>query len=83
MNNVKNPDLCVKFFLWAGRQIGYTHTPQVFDKLLDLLGCNDNANDRVPLKFLMEIKDDDRELLRRLLNFLVRKCCRLWKSWGG
>lgn len=76
MNNVKNPELCVKFFLWAGRQIGYSHTPQVFDKLLDLLGCNVNADDRVPLKFLMEIKDDDHELLRRLLNFLVRKCCR-------
>ncbi|GAU43382.1 hypothetical protein TSUD_254650 [Trifolium subterraneum] len=78
MDNVKNHDLCVKFFLWAGRQIGYTHTPLVFDKLLELLGCNanGNGNDRVPLKFLMEIRDDDRELLRRLLNFLVRKCCR-------
>ncbi|KAK2371883.1 Tetratricopeptide repeat (TPR) superfamily protein [Trifolium repens] len=80
MDNVKNHELCVKFFLWAGRQIGYTHTPLVFDKLLELLGCNDNgngnANDRVPLKFLMEIRDDDRELLRRLLNFFVRKCCR-------
>ncbi|CAJ2633504.1 unnamed protein product [Trifolium pratense] len=82
MDNVKNHDLCVKFFLWAGRQIGYTHTPLVFDKLLELLGCNGNGNangngnDRVPLKFLIEIRDDDRELLRRLLNFLVRKCCR-------
>ncbi|CAL5208506.1 unnamed protein product [Lathyrus oleraceus] len=76
MDNVNNPELCVKFFLWAGRQIGYTHTPLVFDKLLELLGCNGNGNDRVPLKFLNEIRDDDRDLLRRLLNFLVRKCCR-------
>ncbi|CAK8539205.1 unnamed protein product [Lathyrus sativus] len=76
MDNVNNPELCVKFFLWAGRQIGYTHTPLVFDKLLELLGCSGNGNDRVPLKFLNEIRDDDRDLLRRLLNFLVRKCCR-------
>ncbi|CAI8589442.1 unnamed protein product [Vicia faba] len=78
MNHVNSPELCVKFFLWAGRQIGYSHTPLVYDKLLELLGCNGtgNGNDRVPSKFLMEIRDDDRDLFRRLLNFLVRKCCR-------
>lgn len=76
MNNVNNPELCVKFFLWAGRQIGYSHTPLVYDKLLELLGCKGTGNYRVPLKFLMEIRDDDSDLLRRLLNFLVRKCCR-------
>lgn len=78
MNHVKNPELCVKFFLWAGRQIGYTHTPAVYDALLELLllGSSGNGNDRVPEKFLVEIRDGDRELLHRLLNFLIRKCCR-------
>ncbi|XP_057450200.1 pentatricopeptide repeat-containing protein At1g06710, mitochondrial [Lotus japonicus] len=75
MNHVKDPHLCVKFFLWAGRQIGYTHTPPVYDALLELLGCN--GNDRVPLKFLLDIRDDgDKELLRKLLDVLIHKCCR-------
>ncbi|XP_061354542.1 pentatricopeptide repeat-containing protein At1g06710, mitochondrial [Gastrolobium bilobum] len=78
MNHVKQPELCVKFFLWAGRQIGYTHTPAVHNALLEVLGCN--ANDRVPEKFLLEIRDDDKELLHKLLNVLIQKCCRngLW-----
>ncbi|XLU77927.1 hypothetical protein S245_001348, partial [Arachis hypogaea] len=74
MCNVRHPELCVKFFLWAGRQIGYTHTPAVYDALLDVLGCNGSG--RVPEKFLREIRDDDKELLQKLLNFFIRKCCR-------
>ncbi|KAI9110480.1 hypothetical protein K1719_018346 [Acacia pycnantha] len=78
LNLVKDPELCVKFFVWAGRQIGYSHTPAVYDTLLDILCCNDN--ERVQEKFLREIKDDDNEVLRKLLDVLVRKCCRngLW-----
>lgn len=78
LNHVKYPELCVKFFLWAGRQIGYSHTLAVYNALLDILCCNDDA--RVQEKFLREIKDEDSELLRKLLDVLVRKCCRngLW-----
>ncbi|KAK7308874.1 hypothetical protein RJT34_05179 [Clitoria ternatea] len=78
MNKVKQPQLCVDFFLWAGRQIGYSHTPLVYDALIELMGCH--GNDRVPEKLLSQIRDDDKELLRRLLNFLIQKCCRngLW-----
>lgn len=36
---VQNPELGVKFFIWAGRQIGYTHTGVVYDALLERLGC--------------------------------------------
>ncbi|TKY71129.1 Pentatricopeptide repeat-containing protein mitochondrial [Spatholobus suberectus] len=79
MNRVKHPELCVEFFLWASRQIGYTHTPVVYNALLELLCCSGN-NDRVSDKFLMQIRGDDEELLRKLLNVLIQKCCRngLW-----
>ncbi|KAK7308002.1 hypothetical protein VNO77_41549 [Canavalia gladiata] len=78
MNHVKHPELCVEFFLWAGRQIGYTHTPVVYNALLESLSCN--GSDRVPERFLLQIRDDDKELLRKVLNVLIRKCCRngLW-----
>ncbi|XP_027361585.1 pentatricopeptide repeat-containing protein At1g06710, mitochondrial [Abrus precatorius] len=79
MNHVKHPELCVEFFLWSGRQIGYIHTPLVYNTLLELLGgCN--GNDRVSEKFLQQIRDDDKELLRKVLNVLIQKCCRngLW-----
>ncbi|OMO79608.1 hypothetical protein COLO4_24378 [Corchorus olitorius] len=79
LNLVKSkPELGVKFFIWAGRQIGYTHTAPVFDSLLDLLesGCSD----RIPEKFLCEIRNDDKEVLKKLLNLLIRKYCKngLW-----
>ncbi|XP_073297976.1 uncharacterized protein [Primulina huaijiensis] len=74
LTNVRNSELGVKFFMWAGRQIGYTHTSAVYDALLELLGCNKN-DDRVPDYFLLELKDDDREVLGTLLNVLIRKCC--------
>nr|KYP52715.1 hypothetical protein KK1_025460 [Cajanus cajan] len=78
MNDVKRPELCVPFFLWASRQIGYTHTPMVYNALIELLSCN--GHDRVPDAFLMQIRADDRDLLRKLLNVLIQKCCRkgLW-----
>ncbi|XP_061993179.1 pentatricopeptide repeat-containing protein At1g06710, mitochondrial [Rosa rugosa] len=76
---VKSPELGVKFFIWAGRQIGYSHTASVYNALLELLECG-SSSDRVPEHFLREIKGEDREMLRKLLNVLIRKCCRngLW-----
>lgn len=75
---IQNPHLGVKFFLWAGRQIGYSHTGSVYNALLEMLGC-DNSNS-VPDNFLKEIKNDDKEVLRKLLNFVIRRCCQngLW-----
>ncbi|KAL5539527.1 hypothetical protein UlMin_045182 [Ulmus minor] len=71
---IKNHELGVKFFMWAGRQIGYSHTGPVYNALLDILMCD--SGNRAPEHFLREIKDDDREVLGRLLNVLIRKCCR-------
>ncbi|KAM0001575.1 putative tetratricopeptide-like helical domain superfamily [Helianthus debilis subsp. tardiflorus] len=68
-----NAELGVKFFIWAGRQIGYSHTLAVYDALLDIMRC---ANDNIPDDFLREIKDDDDEVLGKLLNVLIRKYCR-------
>ncbi|KAF5729321.1 pentatricopeptide repeat-containing protein [Tripterygium wilfordii] len=78
LNIVKNPELGVKFFIWAGRQIGYAHTMPVYSALLDRLECDND--DRVPEPFLQEIKGEDKEVLRKLLNILIQKCCRkgLW-----
>ncbi|EOY04960.1 Tetratricopeptide repeat (TPR)-like superfamily protein isoform 1 [Theobroma cacao] len=72
------PELGVKFFLWAGRQIGYSHTAPVFNSLLDLLESGNS--DRIPEKFLCEIRNEDTEVLKRLLNLLIRKYCKngLW-----
>ncbi|XP_015887029.3 pentatricopeptide repeat-containing protein At1g06710, mitochondrial [Ziziphus jujuba] len=78
---VQNPELGMKFFMWAGRQIGYSHTGYVYDALLEMLQSdNNNNNFRVPEHFLREIKSDDKEVLGKLLNILIRKCCRygLW-----
>ncbi|CAO2837119.1 unnamed protein product [Amaranthus hypochondriacus] len=70
---VKNPQLGVQFFLWAGQQVGYNHTTGIYDALLEVMGCD--RNDKIPKHFLEEIQDDDREVLGKLLNFLVRKYC--------
>ncbi|KAL2942447.1 hypothetical protein RDABS01_030797 [Bienertia sinuspersici] len=70
---VKNPQLSVQFFLWAGQQIGYNHTSMVYGALLDVMGCD--QNERIPTHFLQEIQDDDRGVLEKMLNILVRKCC--------
>nr|XP_011462602.1 PREDICTED: pentatricopeptide repeat-containing protein At1g06710, mitochondrial isoform X1 [Fragaria vesca subsp. vesca] len=76
---VKSAELGVKFFLWAGRQIGYSHTGSVYNALIELLERG-SSNERVPEHFLQEIRGDDREVLGKLLNVLIRKCCRngLW-----
>ncbi|XWS13261.1 hypothetical protein CRYUN_Cryun36dG0022400 [Craigia yunnanensis] len=79
LNLVKlKPELGVKFFIWAGRQIGYSHTASVFNSLLDLLEFRNN--DRIPDKFLLEIRNDDKEVLKKLLNLLIGKYCKngLW-----
>ncbi|XP_071690255.1 uncharacterized protein [Rutidosis leptorrhynchoides] len=75
---LRNGDLGVKFFIWAGRQIGYNHTLVVYDTLLDILGCN---NSRIPEHLIQEIKDDDEKVLGKLLNVLIRKYCRN-ASWN-
>ncbi|KAK4857045.1 hypothetical protein QYF36_023994 [Acer negundo] len=79
LNLLKNPELGVKFFLWAGRQIRYSHTTPVYNALLEIIE-RDYKDDRVPEQFLREIKSDDKEVLGKLLNVLIRKCCRagLW-----
>ncbi|XP_022873140.1 pentatricopeptide repeat-containing protein At1g06710, mitochondrial isoform X1 [Olea europaea var. sylvestris] len=74
LKNVQSAELGVKFFMWVGRQIGYTHSLTVYNTVLDLLGCD--KYDRIPNHFLEEIRDDDREVLGRLLNVLIQKCCR-------
>ncbi|XP_008804183.1 pentatricopeptide repeat-containing protein At1g06710, mitochondrial isoform X1 [Phoenix dactylifera] len=71
---VKVPEFGVKFFIWAGRQIGYSHTGPTYDVLIEILGFDKKT--RVPQHFLKEIGGDDREVLGRMLNTLVRKCCR-------
>ncbi|GAV69656.1 LOW QUALITY PROTEIN: PPR domain-containing protein/PPR_1 domain-containing protein/PPR_2 domain-containing protein, partial [Cephalotus follicularis] len=79
LNLIKNPELGVKFFIWTGRQIGYTHTGAVYNALLEMIEkCA--SSDKVPEHFLLEIKDDDKEVLGKLLNVLIQKCCRkgLW-----
>ncbi|XP_022761733.1 pentatricopeptide repeat-containing protein At1g06710, mitochondrial isoform X2 [Durio zibethinus] len=79
LNLVKlKPELGVKFFIWAGRQIGYSHTALVFNSLLDLLESGNN--DRIPENFLLEIRNDDKEVLKKLLNLLIGKYCKngLW-----
>ncbi|KAJ9558825.1 hypothetical protein OSB04_013439 [Centaurea solstitialis] len=78
--SLQNAELGIKFFLWAGRQIGYTHSLAVYETLLDIMGCNGNGNDSdnrlLPDRFLREIKDDDdKEVLGKLLNVLIRKHC--------
>ncbi|XP_019233797.1 PREDICTED: pentatricopeptide repeat-containing protein At1g06710, mitochondrial-like [Nicotiana attenuata] len=79
LRNIQNPELGVKFFMWAGRQIGYVHNASVYDALLDVIGCD------VPLHFVQDIGKDDREVLGKLLNVLISKCCRngLWDLVAG
>ncbi|GMH08712.1 hypothetical protein Nepgr_010552 [Nepenthes gracilis] len=71
---VINPQLGVQFFIWAGRQIGYSHRSPVYYALLELIGCNKNIV--LPEHFFHEIRDADRDVLAELLNVLIQKCCR-------
>ncbi|KAK9289232.1 hypothetical protein L1049_017706 [Liquidambar formosana] len=38
LNILQSPELGVRFFIWAGRQIGYSHTGAVYDALLGDIG---------------------------------------------
>ncbi|KAL9239972.1 hypothetical protein vseg_014241 [Gypsophila vaccaria] len=73
LTRVKNPQLGVQFFIWAGQQVGYNHTNAVYEALLDVIGCGNSFS--FPEELFREIRDDDREVLGRLLNLLVRKRC--------
>ena len=46
----------------------------MYDALLELLQSDNNC--RVPEHFLRDIKGDDKEVLGKLLNVLIQKCCR-------
>ncbi|XP_037478265.1 pentatricopeptide repeat-containing protein At1g06710, mitochondrial-like [Triticum dicoccoides] len=76
---VRSPELCVRFFLWAERQVGYSHTGACYDALAEVLWFEDRA--RTAERLLREIGEDDRDVLGRLLNVLVRRCCRQG-MWG-
>ncbi|XP_050210359.1 pentatricopeptide repeat-containing protein At1g06710, mitochondrial [Mercurialis annua] len=87
LNHMKNyPHLGIKFFIWAGRQIGYSHTLQVYNALLDIIETRNSSgtstDDRIPHHFLLEIMDEEREVLGKLLNVLVRRYCQngLWNA---
>ncbi|OAY32027.1 pentatricopeptide repeat-containing protein At1g06710, mitochondrial isoform X2 [Manihot esculenta] len=82
LNLIKNPELSVKFFIWAGRQIGYSHTPSVYTALIQIIETSADSNDRIPEQFLREIKEDDKEVLGKLLNILIRKYCQNG-SWNA
>ncbi|XP_058102345.1 pentatricopeptide repeat-containing protein At1g06710, mitochondrial isoform X2 [Magnolia sinica] len=71
---VKSPESGVRFFIWAGRQIGYRHSGPAYDALLDILGFGRSS--RIPEHFLREISEEDPEILGKLLNVLIQKCCR-------
>ncbi|KAG9146433.1 hypothetical protein Leryth_011728 [Lithospermum erythrorhizon] len=75
LKNVGNAELGVKFFVWAGRQIGYSHSLSVYNALLDLLDCNRDDGKELDRLF-QEIMEDDRDVLGKLLNILVQKFCR-------
>ncbi|KAJ0977022.1 hypothetical protein J5N97_012496 [Dioscorea zingiberensis] len=77
---IKDSELAVKFFIWAGRQIGYSHTGPTYDALIEIFGFETKT--RVPDHILRDIGEDDREVLGKLLNVLIQKCCRngLWNE---
>ncbi|KAL5707779.1 hypothetical protein ACHQM5_018640 [Ranunculus cassubicifolius] len=80
---VKYSEVGVRFFVWAGRQIGYSHTVNAYDSLIEILGFNNGSSSfRMPDSFLEEIKNDDTEVLGKLLNVLIQKCCRngMWNA---
>ncbi|KAK3142233.1 hypothetical protein QOZ80_4BG0343960 [Eleusine coracana subsp. coracana] len=74
LRSVRVPELCVRFFLWAEGQVGYSHTGACYDALAEVLDFDDRA--KTSDRLLREIEEEDREVLGRLLNVLVRRCCR-------
>ncbi|XP_010557157.1 PREDICTED: pentatricopeptide repeat-containing protein At1g06710, mitochondrial [Tarenaya hassleriana] len=71
---IKRPSAIVSFFIWAGRQIGYKHTVPVYHALVEAI-VRDN-DEKVPEVLLQQIRDDDREVLGKILNILIQKHCR-------
>ncbi|CAN6883836.1 pentatricopeptide repeat-containing protein At1g06710, mitochondrial isoform X1 [Brassica napus] len=71
---VEKPSAVISFFIWAGRQIGYKHTPPVYNALVDLI-VTDN-DEKVPEELLQQIREDDKETLGEFLNVLIRRRCR-------
>jgi hypothetical protein len=74
LRSVRVPELCATFFLWAEGQVGYSHTVACYDALAEVLDFDDRA--KTADRLLREIGEDDREVLGRLLNVIVRRCCR-------
>ncbi|CAH8339827.1 unnamed protein product [Eruca vesicaria subsp. sativa] len=70
---VEKPSAVISFFIWAGRQIGYKHTPLVYNALVDLI-VTDN-DEKVPEELLEQIREDDKEMLGEFLNVLIRRRC--------
>jgi hypothetical protein len=68
---VKNPELCIKFFTWAGRQISYVHKGSTYNALIEILGFNERIG--ISHEFLKEIGDDDQEVLHKMLNVLTHQ----------
>ncbi|WZZ20290.1 hypothetical protein YC2023_121677 [Brassica napus] len=71
---VEKPSVVISFFIWAGRQIGYKHTPSVYNALVDLI-VTDN-DEKVPEELLQQIREDDKETLGEFLNVLITRRCR-------
>ncbi|KAK1351596.1 Pentatricopeptide repeat-containing protein mitochondrial [Heracleum sosnowskyi] len=71
LNSMPNAELCLHFFIWAGRQIGYTHSIAVFDALLDVLCCGETR--RLSHQLLTDIKQHDKDALEKLLNVMITK----------
>ncbi|KAK1315279.1 Pentatricopeptide repeat-containing protein [Acorus calamus] len=73
LRGLRSPELAIRFFTWAGQQIGYVHSGPVYHALIERLGFG--KNNRIPEHLFNEIRDDDREVLGKLFNILVRKFC--------
>ncbi|XP_018472499.1 pentatricopeptide repeat-containing protein At1g06710, mitochondrial [Raphanus sativus] len=71
---IQKPSDVISFFVWAGRQIGYKHTPPVYNALVDLIALDND--EKVPEELLHQIREDDRETLGEVLNVLIRRRCR-------
>ncbi|KAF8083141.1 hypothetical protein N665_0790s0004 [Sinapis alba] len=72
---IERPSAAISFFVWAGRQIGYKHTPSVYNALVDLI-VRDDDDEKVPEELLQQIREDDKEMLGEFLNVLIRRRCR-------
>ncbi|KAL8098203.1 hypothetical protein AgCh_031099 [Apium graveolens] len=71
LKSLPNPHCCLEFFIWAGRQIGYSHSIPVYETFLDVLGCSHIR--KLSDQLLGDLKHHDKEALRILLNVLITK----------